>query len=227
MVVQHELEKMRFIMRHSLPDSAHARAVTASESTPPRTRILETAEHLFYKYGIRSVGIDRIIEQSDVAKMTFYKHFPSKSNLIAAYLERQEHRWRQVLDTAVGRNGSAFDRLLAIFDVLRELCDTPEFDGCPFIKAVGEFGWDKEEIQIQACISSHFSDTQSIVAKLLDEMDLPVELTQVIASLIFGALVVAHVNKSLDVIEVNKKTAETLLAAHSRRSTVTTPGSTS
>ena len=52
----------------------------------PRERILKTASDLFYRFSIHTVGIDRIIAESGVAKMTFYKHFPSKDELVVAYI---------------------------------------------------------------------------------------------------------------------------------------------
>src|SRR5579863_979095 len=88
-------------MRHGLQSNAHARVeprVAIKRTVAPRERILEVADDLFYRYGIRSVGIDRIIAESDVAKMTFYKHFPSKSNLVATYLSQRRVQWREVLE---------------------------------------------------------------------------------------------------------------------------------
>ena len=58
---------------------------TPANLVKPRERILETAANLFYANGYRAVGIDRIIAESGVAKMSFYRHFPSKDDLIAAY----------------------------------------------------------------------------------------------------------------------------------------------
>jgi AcrR family transcriptional regulator len=206
-------------MRHGLKAQAHARLgqelLVKADTLSARERIMNTAEDLFYRYGIRSVGIDRIIEESNVAKMTFYKHFPSKSNLIAAYLERQENRWHQILAKAVERDACASDRILAIFDVLREECDSEAFQGCPFIKALAEFGRDQTETQIQAYIAAHFMETDSTISRLVKEIGLPQHLTQAIASLIFGALVVAHTSSRADVIDINRKTAQLLLDAHS------------
>lgn len=66
---------------------------------PPsaRDRILNTAGPLFYREGYRAVGIDRVIAEADVAKATFYKHFPSKDDLIVAWIDRAEERSAQAL----------------------------------------------------------------------------------------------------------------------------------
>src|SRR5688572_1362712 len=60
------------------------------EGSPARRRLLDTATRLFYTEGIRAVGIDRIIAEAGVAKATFYKHFPSKDELVVAYIEEQD-----------------------------------------------------------------------------------------------------------------------------------------
>jgi AcrR family transcriptional regulator len=179
---------------------------------------MRVAQDLFYRFGIRSVGIDWIIEQSDVAKMTFYKFFPSKLDLIAAYLQRQKERWREIINKAISREGSTLDRVLAIFDVVPEMCDAPSYQGCPFIKAMAEFGRDHGETQIQACISSHFSETGSTLSELIREMGLPQELSQAITSLVFGAMVVAQTTGRTDVMQVNKKAAHLLLTNYAASS---------
>jgi AcrR family transcriptional regulator len=206
-------------MKHQLSQKKHVQNGTSdiSEASPARARIMKTAEDLFYRYGIRTVGIDRIIAESDVAKMTFYKYFPSKSNLIAAYLENRENTWHHILEQATARDADAIDRILSIFDVVRSMCDTAEFQGCPFIKALAEFGWDQSETAIQECISSHFLQTNATIAKLVHEAGLPKDVSQAITSLVFGALVVAHVTKSAEVFTINRRTAELLLSEHSTR----------
>jgi AcrR family transcriptional regulator len=80
---------------------------------------LATAADLFYKHGIHAVGIDRIIRESGAARMTFYKYFPSKSNLVATYLSHKNNLWLDTLTKFTGDpTMTGVDRLLAIFDVL-------------------------------------------------------------------------------------------------------------
>ena len=58
-----------------------------------RDRIVDTAYDLFSRHGIRAVGVDRIVAESGVAKMSLYRHFPSKDDLVLAFLQERERRW--------------------------------------------------------------------------------------------------------------------------------------
>ncbi len=111
-----------------------------SDRIDARERILVTAYDLFCRHGIRAVGVDTIIEQSGVAKMTLYRHFGSKDDLVLAVLERREDLWtRQWLQADVmGRATNPGDRLLAIFDVFDGWFRRRSFEGCLFINALIE-----------------------------------------------------------------------------------------
>src|SRR5919106_6239860 len=84
-----------------------------------RERILETAYRLFSRHGVRAVGVDRIVASSGVAKMSLYRHFRSKEELVLAFLQEREQRWtRDWLHAEASRRGeTGADRMLAIFDV--------------------------------------------------------------------------------------------------------------
>jgi AcrR family transcriptional regulator len=102
-------------------------------------RILTTASELFYQKGIQHVGINEVIAASDVAKRTFYKHFPSKDQLILEIMLYREKQWLQWFEESVEQRGkTAKEKLLATFDVLGEWYTQPGFRGCPFINAVLE-----------------------------------------------------------------------------------------
>lgn len=111
----------------------------SSARTAPRERILETAAELFYADGIRAVGVDTIIARAGVAKASFYKHFPSKDDLVVAFLKRRDAQWRELLRRAVERQSpEPAGRPLAIFDVLAQRFAKPEFRGCAFINSIVE-----------------------------------------------------------------------------------------
>ncbi len=109
------------------------------ESSEARQRVLETADRLFYQEGIRAVGIDRIIAEAGVAKMSLYKHFPSKDDLILAVLQYREEGVRAFFGSAMERHGKkAKTPLRAFFAALKEWFETPGFRGCAFQNAAAE-----------------------------------------------------------------------------------------
>lgn len=105
-----------------------------------RERILIAAYELFSRRGIRAVGIDAIIARSGVARMTLYRHFASKEELVLAFLERREEQWtRGWLQADVEhRTSDPAERLLVIFDVFGEWFRRPDFEGCSFINVMLE-----------------------------------------------------------------------------------------
>ena len=109
-------------------------------TTSGRERILETAYELFSRHGTKAVGVDRIIAESGAAKMTLYRNFASKDELILAFLERREERWtRAWLQGEVeARADVPAQRLLAIFDVFGEWFLRDDFEGCSFINVMLE-----------------------------------------------------------------------------------------
>jgi AcrR family transcriptional regulator len=112
---------------------------------PISDQIVTAAGALFYSEGIRAVGIDRIIEQANVAKATLYRHFPSKDHLVAAYLQDRHERVIGSLQDALKAEATPRNQLKLIFERLYEKADSPEFRGCAFALAVAEHG-DSERI---------------------------------------------------------------------------------
>ena len=105
-----------------------------------RERILQAAFPLFYRHGVRGVGIDRVIAESGVAKATLYKHFPSKDDLTLAYLDQVDKQWFESLRAAAAAAGDApRDQLLGMFNALVAACSTDGFHGCAFINTAIEY----------------------------------------------------------------------------------------
>jgi AcrR family transcriptional regulator len=104
-----------------------------------RERILEAASRLFVRDGFRAVGVDTVIAEAGVAKMTLYAHFPSKDDLIAAYLERANERFWHWLDAAVADVDDPKERLVAMFDAVGKLANGPQCLGCTFQGTAAEF----------------------------------------------------------------------------------------
>jgi AcrR family transcriptional regulator len=105
-----------------------------------RERILETAYELFSRHGTRAVGVDRIIAECGIAKMTLYRNFPSKDDLILAFLDERDARWtRAWLQAEAERRGDTpAGRLLAIFDTFESWFAREDFEGCSFINVMLE-----------------------------------------------------------------------------------------
>lgn len=106
---------------------------------PVLLRIMETAQRLFYRDGFRSVGIDTIIAEAGVAKMSLYRHFASKDDLIVAYLEESDRQFWEWLDAAVADLEDPVARLLGLFEAIEKLAASPECLGCTFQGASAEF----------------------------------------------------------------------------------------
>lgn len=129
-----------------------ARPVRRARATPARERIDLTAYDLFSRRGIKGVGIDEIIARAGVAKMTLYRHYPAKQDLVLAFLRRREAVWtRAWLQAEVEtRGGTPADRLLAVFDVFDAWFRTPDFEGCAFINVLLETEGRQHPIRVAA-----------------------------------------------------------------------------
>ena len=115
-----------------------ALSAVPERSERARERALRTASELFYAKGVRAVGMEEIVAQSGVAKTTIYRHFPSKDELVRAFLEHEDAEFWTQWDEVVGRLEGclALDALCAWIGqrVLRD-----GYRGCPQINAVAEF----------------------------------------------------------------------------------------
>jgi AcrR family transcriptional regulator len=133
-----------------------------------RERILDTAYELFSRRGIRDVGVDEVIERAGVAKATLYRHFPSKDDLVIAFLERREERWTLawVEAEARRRGNTPKDQLLAIFELFDEWFHRDDFEACSFINVMLEMG--PAHPAGQASVR-HLASIRTIVARLADE----------------------------------------------------------
>lgn len=120
-------------MPHEDSGTARKRSTTAT-----RERILDAANDLFYGEGIRATSADRIIAEAGITKVTFYRHFPSKSDLVVAYLTQQANG-EQAWFSSLRREGDPAGSLRAIADGIGGASCAPGFRGCAFINAAAEF----------------------------------------------------------------------------------------
>lgn len=141
----------------------------SAEISPARERILDTAYELFSRHGIRAVGVDRIVATSGVAKMSLYRHFPSKDDLVLAFLQEREQRWTNAwLRAEVERRAATPDeRLLAIFDVFGEWFRRDDFEGCSFINVLLEF--DERDHRVRRASVDHLGNIRSFLRDLFTQ----------------------------------------------------------
>ena len=104
-----------------------------------RERLLATAGGLFYGEGIRAVGVDRLVSEARVTRATFYRHFPSKEDLVVSYLRGVDAQVREQVRTAIESASSTADALRAIAASIAGDLSRPGFRGCAFLRAAAEF----------------------------------------------------------------------------------------
>jgi AcrR family transcriptional regulator len=135
---------------------------------PMRMRIVEAATELFYAQGLRAVSAEKIIAQVGITKVTFYRHFPTKDDLIVAYLERRA-KWER---DAIGQAREAAGDAPGVFRILAEAIGaescSPGFRGCPFINAAAEYA--DPGHPVRRVVDAHRHWFRQTIADLLDEM---------------------------------------------------------
>ena len=144
----------------------------AAVESQPRQRILESAYELFSRRGISGVGIEEVIARASVAKATLYRHFPSKNELVLAFLERREQLWTYgwVEREARLRGGSAEGSLLAIFDLFDEWFHRDDFEGCSFVNVMLETA--DPASAIGAATAMHLENVRGVIRALAGEAGL-------------------------------------------------------
>ena len=179
-----------------------------------RERILETADALFYREGIHAVGIDTIIEKSGVAKMSLYRSFASKDDLVAAYLEARGQRYWQWWDGVMAGNSNEPRRQLRdLFEAIGVRTRRPEFRGCAFMKAAAEFPEECSRARVVAL--AHKKEMRGRLLKLCRAIGAhqPDVLGNQLLMLIEGAYSTAGILRKRDAVKATAKAAEALIDA--------------
>src|SRR5450432_4759974 len=168
-------------------------------------RILETADRLFYLRGIRAVGVDTIAAEIGISKRTLYNHFPSKDELIRAYLARRFTR-------APASDKPPVEQILGTFDRLERGFASKGFRGCPFVNAVAELGAEDQSVKK---IAIAFKESRRLwfrdLLKQLDVADAEGLATQ-LTLLVDGAITQDLVRDDPSMARVAKDAARVLLA---------------
>lgn len=192
---------------------------TRAKETDARQRILETAERLFYAEGIRSVGIDRIIAEAEVAKMTLYNHFASKDDLILAVLQYREEKFDSLFEKWMGKHvKEGMDRLEAFFAALKDWFTSPGFRGCMFINACAELAdANHQGSQFSAQHKERFhAMLKAVIAETAGEK-VAEATTPAISLLVEGAIVTAVMQQSSKPADVARAAALALVSSTPRK----------
>ncbi|MBG0850708.1 TetR/AcrR family transcriptional regulator [Streptomyces spinoverrucosus] len=176
-----------------------------------RERALDAAERLFYGRGVQSVGMDDVRGASGVSLKRLYQLFPAKEQLVEAYLERRDVRWRGRLATYVAARGEPRERILAVFDWLAEWFGEADFRGCAWINAYGELGAVSDRVAEQ--VRAHKRAFGDYVGTLVADAGLPATLTGPLCLLAEGAMVTAGITGSTEPAAQAREGARLLLAS--------------
>ena len=178
----------------------------AAKPTSARERILETALRLFYAHGTRGVGIDRIIAESGVAKMSFYNHFPSKADLVAAFLDERHRRWMAWFETGLtARAAKPGASLAGVADVLRTWFAAPDFHGCAFINILAET--ERTSTRERAIARGHKDELLELLVRQArkDGVARPTEAGRLALIVVEGAIVRAEMTGEGDRVAADAK----------------------
>jgi AcrR family transcriptional regulator len=178
-----------------------------------RARILEAAYDLFSTQGIQAVGVDTIVAESQVAKMTLYRYFPSKQELVLAFLDLRDQRWtHEWLEVEIERLAATpRERVLAIFDLFDEWFRRRDYEGCPFISTLLEI--DDKDSPIHGAAVRHLDSIRAILELNAEQAGAtnPEATAYELQILMMGAIVSAT-RGDLDAAHRARRLAEMLLA---------------
>ena len=178
------------------------------ENSEARQRILETADRLFYQEGVRAVGIDRIIAEAGVAKMSLYNHFASKDDLILAVLQHREESVLSFFRATLERHSKKTKSpLRSFFAALKDFVESPGFRGCPFQNAAVELA--DPSHPGTAFVRGHKQRFSEFLQGLVEETigKSAAKVAAAVAILVEGALVTAVIQGNAGAADVARDAA--------------------
>jgi AcrR family transcriptional regulator len=175
-----------------------------------RTRLLDTAEDLFYARGIQAVGMDDLRGGSGLSLKRLYALYPAKEQLVEAYLRRRDLRWRGALAAFVAEVHDPEGRILAVFDWLGTWFREPGFRGCAWVNGHGELGATSEVVARAA--REHKQAFADYLTGLVAAANLPTTLAPQLFLLAEGAMVSAGILGDPRQADHARAAAESLMA---------------
>jgi len=178
-----------------------------------KDRILDTASRLFYDQGYHVTGINQIIEEAEIARASLYNHFPSKTDLLLAYLDRTHIEWFIELDAFLAPYATAKEKLIALFDYRIQRQTRLRYKGCHFNKITAETN---EDEGVFKRVKTHKERFRQYIRALVKEAGHRRLLEDdVLADTIFllleGGIALGAMFRSSDDAEKAKRIAESLL----------------
>ncbi|WP_427501159.1 TetR/AcrR family transcriptional regulator [Methylomonas sp. MED-D] len=176
--------------------------------------ILNVASELFYSQGIKTTGVDAVVKAAGTTKMSLYKYYPSKDDLVLAHLRKSRAKLQAYIQEYLFKAGTDPGRqLLAVFDAFGDLQANPAFRGCPFINAAAEFADSGSPIQQTAAeFSEGFRALLSDLAARAGVRD-PEPLSKQLAMLIAGAMVGEQMRRGTENMRLAREAAKILIAS--------------
>jgi AcrR family transcriptional regulator len=187
---------------------------TRGDSAEVRDRILRTASTLFYQRGVRAVGVDLVVEQAGVAKTSLYRHFHTKDDLIAAFLEREDHDFWNTWNHVTERHKTdPLAELEAHLVWIAERVGRPNYRGCPQLNVAAEFP--DSDHPARRVAKAHKQELRRRLKGIAERLraQRPDQLAAQLSLLINGAFVSSQVLSPGEAAPLLLATARSLIAA--------------
>ena len=179
-----------------------------------RDKILETASDLFYKRGVRAVGVDLVVEKAGVAKTSLYRHFGTKDDLIAAFLDREDQDFWSAWDRVAEQHADdAKAELDAHLGWIGERVGRPNYRGCPQINVAAEFPEaDHPARKVAEAHKREMRRRLKVIAERLHAAS-PDQLAGQLSVLVNGAFVSSQLFEPGEATALLRRAADALVAA--------------
>jgi AcrR family transcriptional regulator len=178
-----------------------------------RAQILDAASRLFYSQGIKATGVDAVVKEAGTTKMSLYKYFPSKDDLVLAYLREKSEKMKERIFSVLEESyDSPVARLLTVFDVFDQFLADPDFRGCPFINASAEYAI--EDNPMQRISREFYEGFRNELNKLTRQAGCKdaENIARQLALLIAGAIVSEQMQRGSGALVQARKAAKVLVA---------------
>jgi AcrR family transcriptional regulator len=188
---------------------------TGHSRTEVRDKILATATDLFYKQGIRAVGVDLVVEKAGVAKTSLYRHFGTKDDLVVAFLQRMDQEFWQTWDTVTAQHADdTRAELHAQLDWIGERAGQPDYRGCPQLNIAAEYP--EVEHPARKLATAHKRELRRRLKVIAERLHCaaPDALAGQLAVLVNGAFVSTPLYEPGEATRLLQGAADALIAAH-------------